>query len=66
MTSLMVNENLRSRSEAATSTTNFLDSQLKDAKQAVDDQDAKLAAFKKQYLASCRRTSITTCACWGR
>ena len=50
MTSLMVNENLRSRSEAATSTTNFLDSQLKDAKQAVDDQDAKLAAFKKQYL----------------
>jgi len=42
-----VNENLRSRSEAATSTTNFLDSQLKDAKQAVDDQDAQAGGFQE-------------------
>jgi|HubBroStandDraft_1064217.scaffolds.fasta_scaffold00411_19 uncharacterized protein involved in exopolysaccharide biosynthesis len=50
LTSLMVDENLRSRSEVATSTTNFLSSQLEDAKRTVDDQDAKLAAFKKQYM----------------
>ncbi len=50
MTSLIVDENLRSRSEVAQSTTEFLGRQLEDAKRAVDDQDAKLAAFKKQYM----------------
>src|ERR1022692_1797575 len=50
MTSLIVDENLRSRSEVAQSTTNFLSRQVEDAKRALDDQDAKLAAFKKQYM----------------
>ena len=50
LTQLMVDENLRSRSDVATSTTEFLNRQLADAKQTVDDQDAKLAAFKKQYM----------------
>ena len=50
MTDLIVNENLRSRSEVAKSTTDFLGRQLEDAKRALDDQDAKLAAFKKQYF----------------
>ena len=50
MTSLIVDENLRSRAEVAQSTTDFLSRQVEDAKRAIDDQDAKLAAFKKQYM----------------
>ncbi len=50
MTSLIVDENLRSRADVAKSTTDFLSRQVEDAKRAIDDQDAKLAAFKKQYI----------------
>jgi uncharacterized protein involved in exopolysaccharide biosynthesis len=50
LTSLIVDENLRSRSDVAKSTTDFLGRQLDEAKRSLDDQDAKLAAFKKQYL----------------
>jgi polysaccharide chain length determinant protein (PEP-CTERM system associated) len=50
MTSLIVDENLRSRAEVAQSTTDFLGRQVEDAKRAIDEQDAKLAAFKKQYM----------------
>src|SRR5208337_1930832 len=50
MTGLMVDQNLKSRSEVAQSTTDFLSRQLDDAKRTVDEQDAKLAAFKKEYM----------------
>ena len=50
MTSLIVDENLRSRAEVAQGTTEFLSRQVEDAKRAIDEQDAKLAAFKKQYM----------------
>lgn len=50
LTSLMVDENLRSRAEVAKDTTDFLGRQVDDAKRAIDEQDAKLAAFKKQYM----------------
>ena len=50
MTTLIVDENLRSRSEVAQSTTDFLGRQLAEAKSTVDDQDAKLADFKKKYM----------------
>ena len=50
MTSLIVDENLRSRAEVAQGTTEFLSRQVEDAKRAIDDQEAKLAAFKKQYM----------------
>jgi uncharacterized protein involved in exopolysaccharide biosynthesis len=50
LTSLMVDENLRSRADIAKGTTDFLGRQVEDAKRAIDDQDAKLAAFKKQYM----------------
>jgi uncharacterized protein involved in exopolysaccharide biosynthesis len=50
MTSLIVEENLRSRAEVASSTTDFLSRQVEDAKRAIDDQDAKLANFKRQYM----------------
>jgi polysaccharide chain length determinant protein (PEP-CTERM system associated) len=50
LTTLMVNENLLSRADYATSTSDFLGRQVEDAKRAIDEQDAKLAAFKKQYM----------------
>jgi polysaccharide chain length determinant protein (PEP-CTERM system associated) len=50
MTSLILDENLRTRSEVAQGTTEFLGRQVEDAKRALDEQDAKLAAFKKQYM----------------
>jgi uncharacterized protein involved in exopolysaccharide biosynthesis len=50
LTELIVNENLNSRAEVARSTTDFLSRQVDDAKRALDEQDAKLAAFKKQYM----------------
>ena len=50
MTSLILDENLKSRAEAAKGTTDFLGRQVEDAKRAIDEQDAKLATFKKQYF----------------
>ena len=50
LTSMLLEENLRMRETAARSTTEFLGRQVDDAKRALDEQDAKLAAFKKQYL----------------
>jgi protein tyrosine kinase modulator len=50
LTSLIVTENLNERGQIAKSTTDFLTQQLDDAKRALDEQDAKLAAFKKQYF----------------
>src|SRR5262249_29417986 len=48
--SLLLDENLRTRAQAAQGTTEFLGRQLDDAKRNLDDQDAKMAAFKKQYM----------------
>jgi uncharacterized protein involved in exopolysaccharide biosynthesis len=50
MTSLIVDENLRSRAEVAQGTTEFLSRQVADAKAGIDDQDKKLADFKRQYM----------------
>src|SRR6202171_1374896 len=50
MTSLILDENLRTRAEVAQGTTEFLGRQLEEAKRAIDEQDSKLATFKKQYL----------------
>src|SRR6267143_225103 len=50
MALLIVDENLRSRAEAAKGTTDFLSRQVEDAKRAIDEQDSKLATFKKQYM----------------
>lgn len=50
MTSLILDENLKSRADVAKGTTDFLGRQVDDAKRAIDDQDSKLAAFKKQYM----------------
>jgi uncharacterized protein involved in exopolysaccharide biosynthesis len=50
LTSLLLTENINNREQVAQSTTDFLAQQVNDGKKALDDQDAKLAAFKKQYL----------------
>jgi polysaccharide chain length determinant protein (PEP-CTERM system associated) len=50
LTSLLLEENLRSREDVARDTTDFLSKQLDDTKHNLDDLDSKLAAFKKQYI----------------
>ena len=50
ITSLFLNENLKSREASAEGTTDFLKGQLQDAKRSLDEQDAKLAAFQRQYI----------------
>jgi polysaccharide chain length determinant protein (PEP-CTERM system associated) len=49
ITTLFTGANLRSRAANAEGTTEFLKSQLDSAKRSLDDQDAKLAAFQRQY-----------------
>ena len=50
ITSLFLNENLRSREASAEGTTDFLKGQLADAKRNLDEQDGKLATFQRQYF----------------
>jgi polysaccharide chain length determinant protein (PEP-CTERM system associated) len=50
LTSLLLSENLKSIQAAATGTSDVLNKGIEDAKRNLDDFDAKLAAFKKQYV----------------
>ncbi len=50
LTSLLLEENLKSREDVARGTTDFLSKQVEDTKHNLDDLDNKLAAFKKQYM----------------
>jgi len=50
LTSMLVQENLLTRSQTAHGTTDFLSRQVDDAKHALDDQDAKLAEFKRKNM----------------
>jgi polysaccharide chain length determinant protein (PEP-CTERM system associated) len=50
ITSLFLSANLKSREDSAVGTTDFLKNQLADAKRDLDQQDAKLAAFQRQYI----------------
>ena len=50
ITSLFLSANLKSREDSAVGTTDFLKNQLADAKRNLDQQDAKLAAFQRQYI----------------
>ena len=49
ITSMLLEENLKSRQQAAQGTTEFLAQQIEEAKRNLDEQDSKLAAFKRQY-----------------
>lgn len=50
ITSLFTGNNLKSREAAAENTTDFLKEQLNQAKQTLDDQDGKVAAFEQQHF----------------
>jgi polysaccharide chain length determinant protein (PEP-CTERM system associated) len=50
LTDIMINENLKDRAAVAQNTTDFLGRQVEDAKHNLDDLDAKLANFKKQFI----------------
>jgi uncharacterized protein involved in exopolysaccharide biosynthesis len=50
LTSMLLEEDLRSRQAATQGTTTFLNSQVAEAKQSLDDLDKKLAAFKDQHM----------------
>jgi polysaccharide chain length determinant protein (PEP-CTERM system associated) len=50
LTSLLLEENLRTRSKVAQGQVDFFNRQVDDAKRGLDDQDAKLAKFKKQFM----------------
>jgi polysaccharide chain length determinant protein (PEP-CTERM system associated) len=50
LTSMFVAENLRVREQSAQGTTSFLDAQLAEAKRKLDEQDARLAEFKRKNI----------------
>jgi protein tyrosine kinase modulator len=50
VTSMFIEESLKVQNQRSAQTTDFLSQQLGDAKAALDDQDAKLAAFKMRYI----------------
>src|SRR5208282_2016112 len=50
VTSMFISENNRLRQSRSQETTQFLGQQLGDAKQKLDEQDAKLAAFKSRNI----------------
>jgi polysaccharide chain length determinant protein (PEP-CTERM system associated) len=50
ITSMFMEENLRAREQRAQGTTDFLSKQLEEAKQKLDEQDAKLAEFKRKNV----------------
>lgn len=52
ITSMFMEENLKLRQQLSEQTTQFLSKQLEDAKTRLDEQDAKLAAFKRQHIGS--------------
>lgn len=50
ITSMFLEQNARWRTQVAEDTTQFLSKQIDDAKHSLDEQDAKLTAFKLRYL----------------
>ena len=50
ITSMFMEENLKSRQQSAQGTTDFLKTQLDDAKRNLDEQDRQLASFKEKYI----------------
>jgi polysaccharide chain length determinant protein (PEP-CTERM system associated) len=50
ITSLFLTANLKQREDMAVGTTDFIKNQLADAKRNLDEQDAKLAAFQREYV----------------
>jgi len=47
---IMIRENLKDRAQAAQNTTDFLGRQVEEDKRKLDEQDSKLADFKKRFM----------------
>src|SRR5215467_11575807 len=52
VTSMFMEQDARDIQEKAKTTTSFIDQQLGEAKSKLDDEDAKLAQFKRQHIGS--------------
>jgi polysaccharide chain length determinant protein (PEP-CTERM system associated) len=52
VTSMFMEQNFKRREQQSKDTTDFLSQQLEEAKTKLDEQDAKLAEFKRRYLGS--------------
>ena len=52
ITSMFMERNARAREQQAVQTTSFLSQQLREGKARLDEQDSKLAEFKRRYLGS--------------
>jgi polysaccharide chain length determinant protein (PEP-CTERM system associated) len=52
ITSMFMEQNAKRREQQSSDTTHFLSQQLDEAKTRLDEQDAKLAQFKRQFLGS--------------
>ena len=50
VTSIFIEENLRRREQSAKGMTNFFQPELSDSKRQLEEQDAKLAEFERQYI----------------
>lgn len=50
ISSMFIEEDLRQRQQSAQDTTKFLETQLAEAKRRLDEQDARLAEFKRKYM----------------
>ena len=50
LTSMLIEQDLKSRQEHTKGTTDFLTQQVADAKERLDDLDKKVAAFKNQHI----------------
>src|SRR6266550_3100798 len=59
LTSMLLAENLKARTQVAQSTTEFLTRQLDEAKKNLNDQDSKMATFKRQYMGQLQETAGT-------
>jgi polysaccharide chain length determinant protein (PEP-CTERM system associated) len=50
VTSMFIEENLRQREQSAKGMMNFFQTELSDSKRQLDEQEAKLAEFERQYI----------------
>jgi polysaccharide biosynthesis transport protein len=50
LTSLFIEENVKAQNQLSENTTAFLENQLADARAKMEDQEAKVAAFKEQHV----------------
>jgi polysaccharide chain length determinant protein (PEP-CTERM system associated) len=50
LASLFIEENLKAREQQATGTTEFLENQLRETRKALEAQEAKLGAYKRQHI----------------